>query len=296
MATMFIKGTVIGFDYEKWKNDPDSLASWLICILETWQMATFTPQGKFLTEQSEDVRKKYGEVRGAIQAFTNDIHSLSVCYHQMLYILNDEIPEVGLKTLYLSNLVESYITNIRTIYDLMAVFARIVVKPGYLKLRTVSTDSLSELLKTFENKKQWSQDVFSEPIVAIYANIRESLNMVREIRNSIIHDGKEPIVTIKNGTAFFRIPKTINSPYETSLPDILEFGTPDFPLFPYLQHVTRTLFMHMDNLGTALGNDAHKKDNNYRCELTVLIGICIPEFMKFIHKDYKTEPSGSNND
>lgn len=292
MSTLFIKGTVIGFDYEKWQNDPDSLASWLICILETWQSSKFQASGEFLIEHQEDVRKKHGEVRGAIQAFTNDVHSLSICYHQMLYVLEDKTPEIGLKTLYLSNLVESYITNIRTIYDLMAVFARIVVGQEHLKLRAVSTDSLSDLLKTLANKGQWSIDIFSEPVVSVYKNMRESLEMIREIRNSIIHDGKEPIVTIKSGVAYFRIPKNINSPYETSLPDLLNLNTTDFPLFPYLQHITRDLLSHMDNLGTAIGNEAYLKDNNYKCELPVLIGICIPEFMKFIHMDYKT---GSEN-
>ncbi|MES2458892.1 MAG: hypothetical protein V4594_25300 [Bacteroidota bacterium] len=286
MSTLFIKGTVIGYDYEKWQNDPDSLATWLICMVETWHMAQFSATGEFLIDHPDEVKKKYGEVRGAIQAFTNDIHSLSVCYHQMLYVLNDPTPEVGLKTLYLSNLVESYITNVRTIYDLMAVFARIVVSTEYLKLRAVSTDSLSDLLKTFENKHKWSIEIFSEPVVSVFKSMRGSLNMIREIRNSIIHDGKEPIVTIKQGVAYFRIPKTINSPYETSLPDLLDLNTPDYPLFPYLQHVTRTLFTHMDNLGRIIGNDAHLKDNDYRCELPVLIGICIPEFMEFIHKDY----------
>lgn len=286
MSTMFIKGTVIGFNYKKWKTDPDSFASWLICVLETWQKAHFKPNGEFLFEQPEDVRKKYGEVRAAIQAFTNDIHSLSICYHQMVYILEDEKPEVGLKMLYISNLVENYITNIRTIYDLLSVFLRIVVDPKYLKSRAVSTDSLNKVLKFIEDNEHQGIEIFSEPVAKVAKMMRPSLNMIRTIRDAIIHDGKEPIVTIQLNVPYFRIPKNINNPYETLLPNLLELDSQDFPIFPYLQCITRTLLIHMDELGTIIGNDAYSKDNNYYCELPVLIGICIPEFVSFIHRDY----------
>lgn len=281
-----IKGTIIGFDLEKWKTDPETLASWLFCAMETWSMENFSTQGDFLTDFPNDVRKKYGEVKAAVSAFYNDIHSLSIALHQMNYILSDEKIEGGLKTLYIGNLVENYITNIRTIYDLLAIFPRIAASHGNLKLRSVSTDNLNSLLKGIEDKQEWAVSIFTEPVVNVLKAMRPSLTIIREIRNAIIHDGKEPIVSIKSGVAYFRIPKSSRNYNESLLPDLLNLKTLDFPLFPYLQTITGMLWGHMDNLGKVLINNAHEKDNSYMCELTVLGGICIPDFMAFINKNY----------
>lgn len=286
MESLFLKGTAIGFSCESWKNDPNLLASWLISYLETWQLAHFDESGRFRTELAPEVRKRYGEVKAAIQAIQNDIHNLAIAYHQMNYVLNDEKIGNGLKMLYLGNLTEYYIINIRTIYDFMAVFARLAADRGQIGQGHVSTDSLTRLLKGIKDNWERSNRLFSEPVVSVYTAMDDSLCTIRLIRDAIVHDGKDSIVTIKNAKPYFRVPKTINTPYETLLPDILDLKQNDYPLFPYLQKISNDLFMHMHNLGVVLSNDAYTKNNTYKAELPALIGICIPTFVSFLEEDF----------
>jgi len=289
---IFLKSTIIGYSYEQWKNDPETLASWFFCAFESWIIENFHPTGEFIIEHPEEVRKKYGEVKAACIAFENDIHSLSIGYHQMISTMNDERIEGGLKILYLGNLVENYITNIRTIYDLLGVISRISVSDHkYLKLKKVSTDSLNEMLKGIKDNYEQSITIFTQPVVDVLNELRSSLEIIRNIRNAIIHDGKEPIVTIKCGIPYFRIPRNNNNHNESILPDLLKLNTLDFPLLPYLNHLTTGLLGHMNDLGQVLIKNAITRDANYKCQLICLGGICMPEFLKFVNEDF----SDTNN-
>lgn len=209
--------------------------------MQEWITSNFEHTGQFKIEYPDVVKKKYGEVRASVVAFENDIHNLSVCIHHLSYVISDDKPEPGLKLLYISNIVENFITNVRSIYDHLAVFARIVASHEHLHRRTVSLDSLNELIKQCEIKRPWAIQVFTEPLVEILEHCRQPL---------------------KNMEAT------------------------DFPLLPYLQRITKILFTHMDDLGAILMNEFYNRDNAYRPELTVLGGICMPDFVKFINHSY----------
>lgn len=278
----------MGFSYEKWETDPNSLASWLINFLETWEMEHFETSGVFKVALSPVIKKKYGEVRAAIQAIQNDIHNLAIGYHQMDYILRCVETEDGLKILYLGNLTESYIINVRSIYDFMAVFARLAASIDKIGQGNVSTDALTTLLKGIKTSKERGIKFFSEQVIMAYSAMETSLQVVKLIRDAIVHHGKDSIITLKDGTPYFRIPKNINRPYETLLPDILGLKLQDYPLFPYLHRISIDLFEHMHNLGVALANDAYYKNDSYKTQLPVLVGICIPKFLTFLNSDFKS--------
>jgi len=285
MSDIFIKGTAMVTE-EHYENDPNFMGSFLICIMETWMMNNFSRTGEFIFDYPEEVRKKYGEVRQANEGFQNDLHNLAIGYHQMKSIVGDKNIDNGLKGLYLGNLVEHYITNMRCIYDYMAVFARIVVEHKYLPIRTVSAKSLNDLLRFAKNQREKAEQIFSVPVVKIIKNMEKPLVNIKTIRDGIIHDGKETMISFRSGSPQIRLIKSIYKRDETLLPNLLELNSLDYPMFPYLQHVTRTLFSDMELLGRVMANHFGAKNENFYIQLSALIGICIKDFMEFLIDDF----------
>jgi hypothetical protein len=285
MTSLFIKGTAL-VTRENYFEDPTCLGSYLLCAIETWVMMNFANTGEFTIDYPNEVKRKYGEVRSANEAFQNDIHNLTIGYHQMKSIIEDEKIESGLKSLYLGNLVEHYITNIRCIYDHMAVFSRIVVDHCYLPLRAISSDSLNALMTYIKKNDVKSINAFSEPIFKQLVAMEPSLKIIKAIRDAVIHDGKEPMITFSSGTPQIRINKSNYKRDESILPNLLDLDSVDYPMFPYLQHVTKILFANMERLGEEIIRHFIKADNSFRLELVALIGICVEDFVGFLHKDY----------
>lgn len=290
MASLFIKGTAL-VSYDSYMKDKTCLGSYLMCVMETWVMQNFARTGEFIVEYSDEVKRKYGEVRSANEAFQNDIHNLTIGYHQMKSVMEDARIESGLKGLYLGNLVEHYITNIRCIYDHIAIFARIVVNHSYLLQRNISAESLNTLLTYIKKNEAKTKDAFTEPLVEQLASLAPSLETIKTIRDAIIHDGKEPMITFSSGAAQIRIARSIYKRNESLLPNLLGLETLDYPMFPYLQQVTKLLFTDMDRLGEEMIKHFIKEDDAYRFELVALIGICMEDFIDFLHKDYQQPQS-----
>lgn len=288
MPSLFIKGTAL-VTHESYKDDPTCLGSYLLCAMETWVMRNFANTGEFTVEYPNEVKRKYGEVRAANEAFQNDIHNLTIGYHQMKHVMEDAQVESGLKGLYLGNLVEHYITNIRCIYDHMAVFARIVADQSYLPQRNISTESLNSLLKYIRSNEKRAAEIFTEPMANRLLSMETSLQDIKTIRDAIIHDGKEPMITFSSGIPQIRINRSSYNRDESLLPDLLNLGLLDYPMFPYLQQTSHILFTDMERLGEEIITHFIAKDDAFRFELVALIGICVEEFMCFLHKDYTVE-------
>src|SRR4051812_42286321 len=104
MSSFIIKGTIMGLSKEQFVNDLSFFVSTLHTVMENWSHHHFTGSGEFITESERHIRKSYGEVRQAIIALDNDIHFLSVCYHQMQHSEKDTSLESGIKMLYFTNL------------------------------------------------------------------------------------------------------------------------------------------------------------------------------------------------
>lgn len=285
MASLFIKGTSL-VTHQSYNDDPTCLGSYLLCAMETWVMRNFSNTGEFAIDYPNEVKRKYGEVRASNEAFQNDIHNLTIGYHQMKHVIDDDQMESGLKCLYLGNLVEHYITNIRCIYDHMAVFARVVVDQRYLPQRNVSTESLNTLLKYIKKNENQATEIFTELIANQLLSMEISLQDIKTIRDAIIHDGKEAMITFSSGIPHIRISRNSYKRDESLLPDLLNLGLLDYPMFPYLQKISHILFTDMERLGEEIINYFINKDDTLRFELVALIGICVEEFIRFLHTDY----------
>lgn len=283
MASLFIKGTAM-VSRENYFEDPKCLGSYLLCATETWVMRNFANTGEFSIEYPVEIKRKYGEVRSSSEAFQN-IHNLTIGYHQMKNVMENSEMESGLKGLYLGNLVEHYITNIQCIYDHIAVFSRIVVNTEHLSSRNISTDSLNSLLTYLKKNPEKAKEVFSEQIVTQLEALSPSLDIIKTVRDAIIHDGKEPMITFSNGIPQIRIARSAYKRDESLLPDLLNLKSVDYPMFPYLRHLTGTLFTDMDRMGEKLIKHFIRKDDSFRFELVALIGICIENFVSFLNTE-----------
>jgi hypothetical protein len=282
MSELFIKGTVIGLDYKKWKEDIELFSSILSSVLETWKIRTYDNQDNLKTEIAENLSREYGRVKSAYYGFDGDVNNLSVNYHLLKSILENKDLENGLKTMYLSLLVENYIINIRSIYDFTSFFPRLIMplKDIQQYKNRKNPDSLNTFITYCEKNKP---SFFSQDFLNLMNGTKEDLEVIRKIRDSIIHKGKESLIIITDNDVLFRIPSKAPYGVENSLPDILDLGNSNYPLLIYLRKLTVNLINYMEQLGNLMFLE-FKKDENYRLELTALIGICIKDFNEFIHE------------
>lgn len=287
MSELFSKGTAIGFDLENWKNDRKLLSSLLLSYMQTWLMKNYNSQDQLKGEITDIQKREFGKVKSAFWGFESDLHNLTINYHLMNSIVFDNKADTNLKTLYLSSLVENYIVNIRSIYDFCSIFPRTILSQNAIKQISgrKNPDSLSTLIKYCNSIH--SKELPDE-LAKLLNKIEPDFVEIKTIRDLIIHKGKETIIEIRKREILFRIPS--KSPYgeENSLPNILELNVQDYPLFDYLRKLTLKLFDFMENLSVILINEANKIEE-YRVELTALIGICINDFNDFLYPTEKNK-------
>jgi hypothetical protein len=285
MNDLFLKGTAIGFDYKKWKEDRELLSSLLLSVMETWLISTYNTQDKSIIEISEQQDRENGKILAAFRGFEGDIHNLAVNHHLLFSLLNNVDLDKGLKSLYASLLVENYIINLRSIYDFCSFFPRIImpleVILQYQKRKY--PDSLNTFINYCESD---SSKVLPDDLIDLMKNSKNELDNIRRIRDLIVHKGKESIIELKGSETVFRIPSEPPYGEENLLPDILGLGNSGYPLEDYLRTLTLKLFGFLEQLGTKLFMEL-KKNDKYRLELTALIGICVKDFNDFLNPHEK---------
>jgi len=245
----------MGLSKEQFVGDFSFFVSTIHTVMENWSHHHFTASGEFITESEKHLQKSYGEVRQAIIALDNDFHFLSVCYHQMQHSEKDETLESGIKMLYFTNLTESYFTNLRSIYDRLATFPRIVLSCEELKSDALNKDSFNALVKSCKNSKI-TQAAYTKDIIDMILNIDNDLQIMRQIRDPIIHHGKEPVIKFDDERLLtIKVPSVIgNYSSPNLLPDILETGNDEYPLYAYLRELTLRLLLNMEEMGNVLGH------------------------------------------
>jgi len=282
MNDIFIKATAFGISSDEWSTDHNILPSMLLSVLETWSIKTFDGSENLSKDISSDLAREYGKINTAKYGFVSDLHNLAINYSMINRITKDDSLNNGIKSLYIGLLVENYVTNIRSCYDFTSLFPRFLIDIKSIKRLTSmkNSDSLNTLLKFCEKEK--GENIFSESVYRSLAMVRSDLEDIRNIRDSIIHHGKEPIVHIENNSLTLRIPKTAPYGKENALPDILSIGDDNYPLLAYLRELTLRLVNYTEYLGNALFDEFRNKDNTYKVFLTALIGVCIKDFREYI--------------
>ncbi|HZY36693.1 MAG TPA: hypothetical protein VFE53_08605 [Mucilaginibacter sp.] len=292
MNKLVIKGTILGLSLDQVLNDFSMFVSTSLIVMENWEDHIFDFSKQFRNPLPDIAKKRYGETRQAIVALSNDIHFLSICYHQFKHAQHDTSINNRLKALYFTNLTESYFTNLRTIYDRLAHFPRIVLTDEYLSKRSPNPDSFNDLVSFCKNSEV-APKAFPESLRDTIIVMDANLQAIRKIRDAIIHDGKEPVITFENdGAVTIKIPGKIgqfNS--ENLLPDILHLGENPYPLFDYLKSMTISTFEDMELLGNVLMELYYNKMvEKKQFHIFGLTGYCMEDFMRFLfpknNKDY----------
>jgi len=280
MNEIWIKGTVFGISSDEWRTDSKILPSMLLSILETWNIRTFDRSEELINDINVDLAREYGKINAAKYGFVSDLHNLSINYSMINKIAKDNLLNNGVKSLYIGLLVENYVTNIRSCYDFTSLFPRFLIDLKSIRRLTSmkNSDSLNTLLKFCEKEK----NIFPESIYRPLTIVKSDLEDIKNIRDSIIHHGKEPIVHIENNSLTLRIPKSAPYRAENALPDILSIGAGDYPLLAYLRELTLRLVNYTEDLGNTLFDELRDKDNTYKVFLTALIGVCIKDFREYI--------------
>ncbi len=275
MSNFVIKGTVLGHTYEKWRNDKDTLSSVLISVMSTWEM-----NNSFNNKISTNLMREYGKVVNAYSGFMNDIHNLAITLDMIESNLEDKSLDFWKKLLYITLLVEVYFTNLRTIYDFTSYFPKVLIdEKNFSHLPSKKEGSIKELIKFL--KKENAKEVLSQEIIDVFINCESNLDDVRNIRDMIIHKGKEPILFIDNDD---EVKISINSKENNInlLPNILNEQEQAYDLKKYLSKITNNLFDFIESLGEAMYQEFFKRDPNYGIYLGELTGICITNFIEFL--------------
>ncbi|MDD4429427.1 MAG: hypothetical protein PHG64_13705 [Paludibacter sp.] len=285
MDDIFIKGTAFGFTSDKWCNDTEILPSMLLSVLKTWNVKTFDGRENLIIDISDDLAREYGKINAATAGFGSDLHNLSINYSMIERIRNDESLNNGYKSIYISLLVENFITNIRSCYDFTSLFPRLFLDLKDIKRLTSmkNSDSLNTLLKFC--KKESGANIFPDSIYGPLNKVKSDLDDIKSIRDSIVHHGKEPIIHIEDNKLFLKIPKSAPNWDENALPDLLSLGSDDYPLFAYLRELTIRLINYTEDLGHVMLGEFVKNDSKFNVFLTGLIGVCISNFRAFITSD-----------
>lgn len=282
MDDVFIKGTAFGISSDAWSLDPKIFPSMLLSVLETWSFKISDRRENLIIDIHNDLAREYGKIKAAKYGFVSDLHNLSISYSMINTIIKDNSLNNGIKSIYISLLVENYVTNIRSCYDFTSLFPRVLVDLKSIKRLTnmKNSDSLNSLLKFCE--KENGEKIFPESIYRSLKKVTSDLEDIKNIRDSIVHHGKEPIAHLENNSLTLRIPQSAPYGKENALPDILSIGADNYPLLAYLRELTLRLVNYTEDIGNTLFDEFRSKDNTYNVFLTALIGICIKDFREYL--------------
>ena len=231
-------------------------------ILSDWEKPRSNQE-----EISTELKDKYkGLVREASEAMYHDLHGLAVHVDMIHYFFDNRKGGLRHKDfLYISEIVEKYIANLRSIYDFMAKLLRLAVKERYIG--QISFDSLNSLIESIEKGK--TKDKLPEKLETIILSIKEEFLMVRDFRDSILHNGDQ--VRIFTGEEGY----------------LLERGKEEgrdkrVSLLCYLKDRTNKMLDFGEKLAEITYEEYCGIYKEIPFQLTALEGICIPKFIEFL--------------
>ncbi|WP_459212403.1 hypothetical protein [Aquimarina rhabdastrellae] len=274
---LIIKGTILNCG-EKWFVGKDTYSSILLSVINSWKSNNFTSQDKLNIDIEDWKIRKFGKIKGGIYGFTNDLHNLSINY----CLLKETLENVRIKEhkadLYICLLLENYFTNIRSLYDFLFHFVKIALNDKQLKSYP-EKDSLNKLINF--SKKVNNKEKLPKRIQDFLLDIEPYLDEIKTIRDSIIHKGKEIILTRKEEEVYIRIPKTGLYSNDNILPNILNSKEVNFNMNRYIREITKSFFYYSELLGYILLIELFEK-NEFKWNLYSITNYCMEEFIEFM--------------
>ncbi len=274
---LVIKGTILNYG-EKWFVGEDTYSSILLSVINSWKSNNFTPQDKLNVDIEDWKSRKFGKIKGGIYGYTNDLHNLSINYCFLKETLENVKISKHKANLYVCLLLENYFTNIRSLYDFLFHFVKIGLNDSQLKSYP-EKDSLNNLIKFSKNKNNGEK--LPKRIQSFLLDIEPYLEEIKVIRDSIVHKGKEIILTKKDGEVYIRIPKTGLYSNDNMLPNILNSDEVNFNMDSYIREITKSLLYYSEVLGNILLIELFDK-GEFKWNLYSITNYCMEEFIDFM--------------
>lgn len=276
---LIIKGTVLTYG-EKWVVGNENYSSILLSVINSWKSNNFTPQDNLKENIEPWKSREFGKIKSSIYGYTSDLHNLAVNYCLLKETFENETISKHKINLYISLLLENYITNIRSLYDFLFNFIKICLSKNELKTLPTN-DSLNRLIRFSKNEN--NKEKLPQNIHNFLSDIEPYLDEIKSIRDCIIHKGKEIIITKKDNEIFMRIPKTGLYSDDNLLPNILNSSEVDYNMKDYLRELTKSILNYSEDLGCILLIELSKKEK-FNWNLYLITNYCMEEFTEFMLK------------
>lgn len=263
------KSSSIGWSYNQLKESKTALGFDLISvlhsILDSWET---NRGGQIINENTQELKNKYkGLVKEAYLAMYHDFHGLAVQIDMIQHLFVNRKNAVRHKDfLYVSEIVEKYLSNLRSIYDFMAKVLRLAVKQRYFG--QINFDSLNSLIESVEKRKTAGK--IPEGLKESLLSIKDEFLYVRGMRDSIIHNGEQISIMPDDDGYYLRIWSE-------------EKGKKVYvPLLNYLSERTIEMFNFGEKIGVVIFNEFCKEYGDIPFRLVALEGVRIPTFINFL--------------
>ncbi|MCF2218332.1 hypothetical protein H9Q08_03360 [Chryseobacterium sp. PS-8] len=274
---LVIKGTIL-VGSQSFKVGEDIFSSVLLSVMSSWYYSTYSSAGEPLRDYSEQELREFGKIRLALNGYINDLHNISINYSLFKEINNNT--EIGIYkgNIYLESIFENIFTNLRSLYDFFYHFIKICLNEKQLKQYPI-TDSINTLASYA--KKTNNADKLPSEIIRYLEYIQSDLDDIKKIRDSIIHKGKDIMLTRDSGKLCMRMPIKDLFSKDNLLPNILEEENLNYDVAKYLSKIIKTTFKNMEILGDVIYSEVYNNEN-YKWGLYAISNYCIDDFNDFL--------------
>lgn len=262
------KGMSIGWSYEDFEKDKSVLGVYLISVLDC-----------ILKPMQGDVYKLRPQYQGLVEeariALAHDIHGLAILNDMLLFIFDKPSDLQHKDFMYVMEIVEKYFMNLRSIYDFMSKVLRLAVEES--NIGKMSFDSLNSLM-AFTEKNTKANELLPEDLILLLASIKSEFNLIKSIRDFIIHSGKQ-ISLLKDQDGYKLGPFNDDGILIEFLSG--ENGKYEY-LIPYLSQRTENMLNFGEEIGRIIHREFIRMHGEFPFMLCALEGVCIPSFVKLL--------------
>lgn len=274
---LIIKGTILT-SQENFYVGGEIFSSILFSVINSWFYSNYENDRTLKVNITEDKAREFGKIKSAMNGFTEDLHNLSINYC-LFKEINETVHINGHKSnLYISIILENLFSNLRSIYDFLYHFIKIALSDKELKTYP-ATDSINKLITFSKNDK--NQNKLPKNIIWVLGNIEDDLNDIKQIRDNIIHKGKDFLLTRKGGVLYMRVPIKETNSNDNLLPNILETNDIDYNVEKYLNKIIKTTLKNIEDFGVIISNEI-SNNPEIQFNLYAISNYCVDEFNEFL--------------
>lgn len=268
-----IKGISSFWNPKDLQKDQDVLGLYIISACRTWE---FDSKNK----EELDERKK-GKIIKSIRGLENDFYNLAGISNMINDIIENSDNSIirDKDFLYIGILIESYYTNLRSIFDFIPIIINICLN-NKNSCNYPDFDSFNKLVKYCKNSN--NKDKLPEKLIEKIKDGEVIFNIVKDTRDCIIHKGEDSIVHRIDTEYYFAILKGDITNRENILPDILNCEELYYPINEYLSRLTNQVITFIEELAHIICDIWFSSENKNSLIYCALEGSVIPHFVKFL--------------